>query len=154
VLWAAASGSNQSVSRTAFLDAGGFDERLDINEHRELALRLCTAGARMAAVDGAFCYHLTHRSGWRDPLSETRWEQVFYAAHPILAVKLLAVFWAGLAPSRDLPPEARIDSLPALEAAARGGTGVDYDAVRRGLGLPALPAPEPARPAKAAQGQA
>ena len=155
VLWAAASGSNQSVSRAAFLDAGGFDERLDINEHRELALRLCTAGARMTAVDGAFCYHLTHRSGWRDPLSETRWEEVFYAAHPILAVKLLAVFWAGLAPNRHLPPEARIDSFPALEAAALGGTGVDYDAVRRGLGLPALPAPEPAlAPAKAAQGQA
>ncbi|HEY3888720.1 MAG TPA: glycosyltransferase family 2 protein [Caulobacteraceae bacterium] len=139
VLWAAASGSNQSVARDAFLEVGGFNEALDINEHRELALRLCAAGARMAAVDAAFCYHLTHRSGWRDPLSETHWEAVFYAAHPTLAVKLLAVFWASLAPGRHLPPEARIGSLAELEAAARGATGVDYDAVRRGLGLPALP---------------
>jgi glycosyltransferase involved in cell wall biosynthesis len=156
VLWAAASGSNQSISRAAFLDAGGFDERLDINEHRELALRLCAAGARMAAVDEAFSYHLTHRSGWRDPLSETRWEEVFYAAHPILAVKLLAVFWAGLAPNRDLLPEARIGSLTELEAAARGETGVDYDAVRRRLGLPELsPGRVARRPlAKAAQGSA
>ena len=155
VLWAAASGSNQSVARDAFLEVGGFNEALDINEHRELALRLCAAGARMAAVDAAFCYHLTHRSGWRDPLSETRWEEVFYAAHPTLAVKLLAVFWASLAPSRDLPPEARIGSLAELEAAARGGNGVDYDAVRRGLGLPELPPAAGARPmARAAQGSA
>lgn len=155
VLWAAASGSNQSVARDAFLAVGGFNEALDINEHRELALRLCAAGARMAAVDAAFCYHLTHRSGWRDPLSETRWEEVFYTAHPTLAVKLLAVFWASLAPGRPLPPEARIGSLAELEAAARGENGVDYDAVRRGLGLPALPPAAGARPlAKAAQGSA
>ncbi len=140
VLWAAASGSNQSVAREAFLGVGGFDEALDINEHRELALRLCAAGLEMAAVDAAYCYHLTHRSGWRDPLTETRWERAFYAAHPILAVKLLAVFWASLTPNRDLPPEARIGSLSELEAAARGGSGVDYDAVRQRLGLPALPA--------------
>ena len=138
VLWAAASGSNQSVGREAFLDAGGFDERLDINEHRELAFRLCTAGGRMAAVDGAFCYHLTHRTGWRDPLNETNWEEIFYAAHPTLAVKLLSVFWASLAPNRGLVPEARIGSLAELESAARGGSGVDYDAARRALGLPAL----------------
>jgi glycosyltransferase involved in cell wall biosynthesis len=154
--WAAASGSNLSISRDAFLEAGGFNERLDINEHRELALRLCAAGARMAAVDDAFTYHLTHRSGWRDPLADPRWEAVFYAAHPIPAVKLLAVFWASLAPNRALAPEDRIGSFAALEKAARGKTGVDYDAVRRGLGLPALPpASRGARSlAKAAQGPA
>jgi GT2 family glycosyltransferase len=138
VLWAAASGSNQSVGRGDFLDAGGFDERLDINEHRELAFRLCAAGARMAAVEGAASYHLTHRSGWRDPLSETGWEQVFHSRHPAPAVRLLAVFWASLAPSPALAPEARIASLVELDAAARGDTGVDYDAARRGLGLPSL----------------
>ncbi|HEX4198480.1 MAG TPA: glycosyltransferase family 2 protein [Caulobacteraceae bacterium] len=138
VLWAAASGSNQSVPRQAFLDAGGFDERLDINEHRELAFRLCAAGLRMGAVDGARSYHLTHRGGWRDPLADTGWEQIFYAAHPTLAVKLLAVFWASLGAGRGLAPEERIGSLAELEIAARGGTGVDYDAVRRRLGLPAV----------------
>jgi glycosyltransferase involved in cell wall biosynthesis len=152
VLWAAASGSNQSMPRTAFLDAGGFNERLDINEHRELALRLCAAGGRMTAIDEAFSYHLTHRSGWRDPLSETGWEAVFYAAHPLPAVKLLAVFWASLGAGRDLAPAERISSLTELEAAARGGTGVDYDAVRARLGLPALGVGRTL--ARAAQGRA
>jgi GT2 family glycosyltransferase len=138
VLWAAASGSNQSVPREAFLAAGGFNAAIDNNEHRELALRLCGAGLRMAPVEGARSYHLTHRSGWRDPLAETSWEAVFYAAHPIAAVKLLAVFWASLAPQSPLPAEARIASLPALEAAAAGADGVDYDAARASLGLAAL----------------
>ena len=92
----------------------------------------------MGAVEGARSYHLTHRSGWRDPLRETGWEAAFYAAHPIAAVKLLAVFWASLSPASALPAaEARIGSLPALEAAARGDNGVDYDAARARLGLPA-----------------
>jgi glycosyltransferase involved in cell wall biosynthesis len=138
VLWAAACGSNLSVPRSAFLEAGGFNERIDINEHRELALRLCQAGLRMALMEGARTYHLTHRSGWRDPLVEAGWEAAFYAAHPILAVKLLAVFWASLSPNSPLSAEARIDSLGALEAAARGDDGTDYDAARAQLGLPVL----------------
>jgi GT2 family glycosyltransferase len=137
VLWAAASGSNFSVRRDAFLAVGGFDERLDINEHRELALKLCGAGARMVPVEGARSYHLTHRSFWRDPLKETRWEYVFYRTHPIPAVKLLAVLWVSLSGQDRIPPEAQIASLPALEAAARGETGIDYDKVRRLIpGLP------------------
>jgi hypothetical protein len=39
-----------------------------------------------------------------------------------------------------LPAEARIDSLPQLEIAARGDNGIDYDAARARLGLPALAA--------------
>ena len=140
VLWAAASGCNWSVRRSDFLGAGGFDEMLDINEHRELALRLCQRGAKMAAVDGACSYHLTHRSGWRDPLQDTRWESAFYAAHPRPVVKLLAVFWASLSPDYAIPADARITSLPALEeAASRYGSGIDYDAIRRSvLSLPEL----------------
>jgi glycosyltransferase involved in cell wall biosynthesis len=146
VLWAAASGSNLSVAREAFLDVGGFDERLDINEHRELAFRLYGAGLRMRLVEGAKNYHLTHRSGWRDPLDETGWEAVFWRAHPVKAVKLLSVFWASLAPGSRLPDDARICSLEALEAAALGETDADYDAARRALGLAALktPASKPA----------
>ena len=138
MLWAAACGSNLSVSREAFLDVGGFNEAIDIIEQRELALRLCQAGLRMAPVDGAPVYHMTHRSGWRDPLVNNEWEVAFYAAHPIPAVKLLAVFWASLSPQSPLSAEARILSLPALEAAARGVTGVNYDEARTWLGLPAL----------------
>jgi glycosyltransferase involved in cell wall biosynthesis len=44
VLWAASSGANMSIGRTAFLDNGGFKPELDNNEHRELALRLCQRG--------------------------------------------------------------------------------------------------------------
>jgi hypothetical protein len=76
-------------------------------------------------------YHLTHRGGWRDPLRETTWEQTFYRAHPILAVKLLSVFWASLSTRSPIPPDARIISLVELEIAARGDNGIDYDAVRR-----------------------
>jgi GT2 family glycosyltransferase len=141
VLWAAASGCNLSVSRAAFAEVGGFNEAIDINEHRELALRLCQAGLRMAPVEGARTYHLTHRAGWRDPLLDTGWEAAFHAAHPIAAVGLLAVFWASLSPQSPLPDEARICSLPALEAAARGETGADYDAARARLGLLALERP-------------
>lgn len=131
LLWVAASGSNMSVRRDAFLRAGGFNADLDINEHRELALRLTSAGARMAPVDGARTYHLTHRVGWRDPLKDIGWEDVFYRAHPIAAVKLLAVLWASLSDAKILPLEYMILSLPDLEKAAREGSGFDYAAARQ-----------------------
>lgn len=122
VLWAAASGSNLSVPARAFHAAGGFDERLDINEHRELALRLCGAGAHMAPAEGARTYHMTHRAGWRDPLRDRGWESAFYRRHPEPAVLLLAVLWAGLSDGGAVvPPDARIASLPELEQAAEGG---------------------------------
>lgn len=121
VLWAAASGSNLSVRREAFLGVGGFDEALDINEHRELALRLCKIGQRMVPVEGARSYHMTHRSFWRDPLLERDWEEIFYRAHPIKAVRLLAPFWAGLSQSGPAPDQPRISSLPELAAAAADG---------------------------------
>jgi hypothetical protein len=86
VLWMAASGHNFSVQRTDFEAVGGLDERLLINAHRELALRLLQKGIRLVLVDGARTYHLTHRIGWRDPLTDTSWERVMYARHPCLAV--------------------------------------------------------------------
>jgi hypothetical protein len=137
VLWAASSGSNLSVERELFLSVGSFDEQLDNNEHRELALRLCLGGARMVPILGARTYHMTHRTGWRDPLAETGWEEKFYRAHPVLAVKLLSIFWASLDPHYRIPPAAQIKSLPELETAARGVSGIDYDAIRRLI--PALP---------------
>lgn len=140
VLWAAASGSNLSVDRDRFLGVGGFDEALDINEHRELALRLCESGLRMVPVEGARTYHMTHRTGWRDPLEDPSWEATLYRAHPLMAVKLLNVFWASLNPRFRIPREAEIKTLPELESAARGERGVDFDAVRRlVLALPELP---------------
>jgi glycosyltransferase involved in cell wall biosynthesis len=132
VLWMAASGSNFSVRRLDFTAASGYDERLTINEHRELALRLWERGVRLTAVDGARTYHLTHRVGWRDPLTETTWERIMYEAHPCLAVRLMSIFWMSLAGDRAIPDEARITSLPQMDAIVRGGTTIDYDAIRRG----------------------
>lgn len=131
-LWAAASGSNQSMSRDAFLDVGGFDAGLSINEHRELALRLMDAGLRMTAASGARSFHMIHRKGWRDPLIERGWEARFYDVHPIPEVPLLAVLWESLGDSPSLPTWARIDSLAGLSTAARRCDGVvGVDAVRR-----------------------
>ena len=137
VLWVAASGSNQSVPREAFLSVGGFNEALDINEHRELALRLCKAGLKMTVAEEARAYHMIHRSGWRDPLEEHDWELAFYAAHPLPEVKLLSVLWASLSPRRVLLTF-RIDTLPALEAAAQVLTNREIDNIRAALGLIAL----------------
>jgi glycosyltransferase involved in cell wall biosynthesis len=139
VLWAAASGSNQSVRRDVFLDVGGFHTGIDLNEHRELALRLTRRGARMCAAPHARSYHQTHRSGWRDPLHEGGWEALFWEAHPSPEVALLPVFWASLADRSPLAPEQRIDALPALAARAavvRGIRAESAAACRRALGYP------------------
>ena len=124
VLWAAASGSNQSVSAEGFRLAGGFDVDLTINEHRELALRLCQGGFRMVPAEGARTYHLTHRVGWRDPLSDADWERRFYARHPLPEVALLRVLWGSLADPCPLPPSAQIRSLPDLSRAAAACAGL------------------------------
>lgn len=138
VLWAAWTGANASVERAPFLEAGGLDAAVDITAHRELALRLCRRGLRMGLVTGARSYHLTHRVGWRDPLGMPDWEQAFWRRHPLPEVKLLPVLWSTIGNFGHVPPEARITSLPELERRARDPGGVDYDAVRQGLGLPAL----------------
>ncbi|HTS92654.1 MAG TPA: glycosyltransferase [Stellaceae bacterium] len=128
VLWAAVSAANLSVRRQDFLRVGGFDEALDINEHRELALRLTLEGARILPALGARTYHMTHRSGWRDPIRRTDWQETFYRAHPIPAVKLLPLFWASLSDGGRVPAALRINSLLELEAASRGEADFDPDA--------------------------
>jgi GT2 family glycosyltransferase len=132
VLWAAASGANASVNAAAFRAAGGFNPRMTINAHREFALRMCQAGARMAPAMGAKSYHMIHRAGWRDPLVETAWEAEFYSAHPVAAVPLLAVLWRSLATPPLQPAAARIISLPQLAQAAQACAHVHgMEAVRR-----------------------
>ncbi len=96
-LWAAASGSNLSLSRDLFLSAGGFNAAIDMNEHRELVYRLYQTGARLVPVEGARSYHLTHREGWRDPLKDDRWESAFLAEHPHAPIGELKSFWSGTA---------------------------------------------------------
>ena len=95
-LWAAASGSNLSVRRERFLAVGGLDPALNINEHRELALRLCAGGARMVPAEGARSYHLTHRTGWRDPLEDAGWEQIFRRRHPEAPIDALKRLWLNV----------------------------------------------------------
>jgi GT2 family glycosyltransferase len=131
ILWMTACGHNFSVPRAAFAAAGGFDARLSMNEHRELALRLCERGSRMAHVTGARSFHLTHRVGWRDPTTVDDWEQVFHDAHPGVATRLMSIFWLSLAGDREIPEEARILSLEQLDTIVREGTSFDYDTLRR-----------------------
>jgi glycosyltransferase involved in cell wall biosynthesis len=124
VLWAAASGANQSLGRRAFLKTGGFHPDLTINEHRELALRLCGQGLRMAACKGR-TYHMIHRSGWRDPLKELNWEDVFYQAHPLPEVALLPLLWESLNDATSLPESSRILSLSELAIASDRCRGLE-----------------------------
>jgi GT2 family glycosyltransferase len=114
--WAAACGANLSVPRAAFVAVGGFDEQIDINEHRELAFRLCAQGARMRAVEGARSYHMTHRVGWRDPLEERGWEARFRLKHPDAPITLLKRYWAGFS---DRAGPGSIRSLKELALAAQ-----------------------------------
>lgn len=123
VLWAAASGSNQSLARVAFLSSGGFRPDLTINEHRELALRLCGQGLRMAGCTGR-TYHMIHRSGWRDPLHERDWEAIFYQAHPLPEVGLLSLLWESLSDSVATSATPQMLSLQDLENAAKRCAGV------------------------------
>jgi GT2 family glycosyltransferase len=139
LLWAAASGSNQSVRRATFLSVGGFDEAIDINEHRELARRLVTAGARMVAAPQARTYHLTHRSGWRDPLVEAGWEKQFWERHPVPEVALLPIFWASLSGHPAIAAEQRILSISHLAEVAAAHIGLSAEsaeACRAVMGYP------------------
>ncbi len=124
LLWAAASGSNQSLGRAAFLESGGFHPELSINEHRELALRLCQRGLRMTGTP-ARTYHMIHRSGWRDPLQDLAWERIFYEAHPLPEVALLPFFWGSLSDPLPFPSEASLHSLAELAAAAENYRGME-----------------------------
>lgn len=135
-LWIAACGHNMSIPREEFLAVGGFDTQLDINEHRELALKLFERGFKMIPVPDAPSYHLTHRSGWRDPLKDGAWEAAFLERHPRPEAALMIVFWASLSHGSPIPPQFRIGSLAELAEAARSGR--DYDDARESIMAPRL----------------
>ena len=77
----------------------------------------------MADCDGR-TYHMIHRSGWRDPLGEPDWENIFYEAHPLPEVALLAILWESLSDGGAMPRPARILSLPDLAMAAKRCRGL------------------------------
>jgi GT2 family glycosyltransferase len=122
--WMAAAGHNFSIPRADFLAEGGFDQHISINEHRELALRLARKGARLCVVDSAVSVHVTHREGWRDPLSgEDGWEQAFARRHP-RETEVMVRLWRSLAGDPAVAAERRLVSLEdadtALAAPAQG----------------------------------
>jgi GT2 family glycosyltransferase len=117
--WMAASGHNFSIPTAAFREAGGFPLDISINEHRELALRLCRAGARVVVVEGAVSLHLTHREGYRDPMSgEDGWEQAFARRHP-LETRLMMRFWRSLAGDANLDPAEEVNTLERVDELLR-----------------------------------
>ena len=68
-LWMAMIAHNFSLSKSMFTECGGFQQELDMNEHRELALSLCEhKGVRVRLVEDAYSIHLCHSVQWRDPL--------------------------------------------------------------------------------------
>jgi glycosyltransferase involved in cell wall biosynthesis len=138
VMWAAASGHNFSMPKKAFLDSQGFDTELTINEHRELALKLSLAGYRHGYINHATTYHLTHRSGWRDPLTIRDWEERFLELHPFRSVALLSIFWATIANADKLPKPLQIPDFESLEKASRNLDAINYDEARSCIGLPTL----------------
>ena len=117
--WMAAAGHNFSIPRASFMKAAGFDADISINEHRELALRLCREGARVVAVDDAISVHLTHREGWRDPLlGEDEWERAFARRHPFETALMLR-FWRTLAGDPALPEVERLATLEQVDEELR-----------------------------------
>jgi glycosyltransferase involved in cell wall biosynthesis len=109
--WMAASGHNFSIPSAIFREAGGFALDISINEHRELALRLCRAGAQVVVVEGAISLHLTHREGYRDPLSgEDGWERAFARRHPF-ETQVMLRFWRSLAGDATLDLAERVNTL-------------------------------------------
>jgi hypothetical protein len=117
--WMAASGHNFSIPTRAFLDAGGFSPDISINEHRELALRLCRASFRMVPVEGAISLHLTHREGYRDPMTgEDGWELAFARRHPY-ETQLMMRFWRSLAGDSGLAPEEQVSTLEQVDELLR-----------------------------------
>jgi GT2 family glycosyltransferase len=113
--WMAASGHNFSIPRATFLAAGGFPLDISINEHRELALRLCRDGAKVVVVEDAISLHLTHREGYRDPMQgEDGWEQAFARRHPF-ETELMLRFWRSLAGDPGLHPAERLPTLESVE---------------------------------------
>jgi glycosyltransferase involved in cell wall biosynthesis len=119
--WMAAAGHNFSIPRAAFLAAGGFDQDISINEHRELALRLCRSGARVVVVEGAVSIHITHREGYRDPLTgEDGWEQAFARHHP-LETQIMMRFWRSLAAGGGIDPAEQVTTLERADELLRPG---------------------------------
>jgi glycosyltransferase involved in cell wall biosynthesis len=117
--WMAAAGHNFSIPTAAFREAGGFPLDISINEHRELALRLCRAGARVVVVEGAVSLHLTHREGYRDPMSgEDGWEQAFARRRPLEA-GLMMRFWRSLAGDAKLDPAEKVNTLERVDELLR-----------------------------------
>jgi hypothetical protein len=109
--WMAASGHNFSIPSAIFREAGGFALDISINEHRELALRLCRAGAQVVVVEGAISLHLTHREGYRDPLSgEDGWARAFARRHPF-ETQVMLRFWRSLAGDATLDLAERVNTL-------------------------------------------
>jgi hypothetical protein len=123
LLWMTASGCNMSVRRNAFLAIGGFNPQVDLTEQREMAARLCAMGQVMGFVEGGVTYHLSHRSGWRDPLQDTQWEQHLLQTQPGAATRLLPVMWASLADHSPLPTTQRITNLDATSTFSTAAVG-------------------------------
>jgi GT2 family glycosyltransferase len=60
---------NVSLSRAAYLEGGGFDEKLRLGEDLEMGVRLLQAGAHFVFVEGAAATHRSRVGAWSTWLS-------------------------------------------------------------------------------------
>jgi hypothetical protein len=118
----AASAHNISMETAAFRDVGGFRDTLEMNEHRELALRLeVKHGLSVNLLEDCRSYHLCHSNTWRDPLVNLHsWESILLESSSRNDVRLLAFFWLTLGDSHRLPSHLKIATLEELIERADG----------------------------------
>jgi hypothetical protein len=77
----------------------------------------------VVVVEGALSLHLTHREGYRDPLTgEDGWEQAFARLHP-RETDVMMRFWRSLAAESTVDPAQRISTLEAVDALLAENSG-------------------------------
>lgn len=95
--WVGATGAHLSVSRSAFLDLGGFDEAMGLRwgaEDLELGYRAEQAGILILHDADAVVYHMDHETAGRDGDHEAAFEY-FARKHEDMALLNLLSYFAG-----------------------------------------------------------
>ena len=132
--WLAAPGQNLSVRRKDFETVNGFDPNITLSEGRELAYRLQLKDLFLHPISEAKSYHLTHRDGWTNPLTNFAWEIAFFKKFPTSEVAIASVVWFAISEDRDLLNANGQNLLEVAELLIKAGTNI-HDLRRRCPGL-------------------
>jgi GT2 family glycosyltransferase len=132
---------NVSLSRAAYLEVGGFDERLRLGEDTELGVRLEEAGGRFVFAAAAAAVHRSRVGAWSTWLSR----QVSYG-HSVVYIHRKHGGSAATHPLRNLVNGSRLNALAVRALCWSDGLGRAGIAGLRALGeaLQRLGLPAPA----------